>query len=91
MYHIWKVTKEQRQAHSPVRDLNFVVRVLLDSGMLYLFITIPHFAVWWIPSSSGAIPVLANFVYLSSYHVMASADTLYRTESAGHGKRVQPH
>ncbi|KAF5314414.1 hypothetical protein D9619_011836 [Psilocybe cf. subviscida] len=33
------------------RELRFVVRVLVESGALYLLITIPHFAVWW--TSSG--------------------------------------
>lgn len=33
------------------RQLRFIVRVLVESGALYLLITIPHFAVWW--TSSG--------------------------------------
>ena len=77
--------------HAPVHDLHFIIRVLLDSGMLYLFITIPHFVVWWIPNSSGAILVLAYFVRLSACHLLASADISCRTESAGGGQRIQPH
>ncbi|KJA18692.1 hypothetical protein HYPSUDRAFT_920383 [Hypholoma sublateritium FD-334 SS-4] len=80
VYYIWRATKEQRQVHAPVNDLHFVIRVLLDSGMLYLFITIPHFIVWWIPNSSGAILVIAYF----NLPVVGSAFNLINIRTSQH-------
>jgi hypothetical protein len=37
------------------RELRFIVRVLIESGALYLIITIPHFAVWWTTSGLAII------------------------------------
>jgi len=37
------------------RELRFIVRVLIESGALYLLITIPHFAVWWTTSGLAII------------------------------------
>ncbi|KAF9557008.1 hypothetical protein CPC08DRAFT_710733 [Agrocybe pediades] len=59
LYRIWLHVKEQTK-HSAalsasVRELRFIMRVLIESGALYLMITIPHFIVWWTPSTTAIL------------------------------------
>ncbi|KAH9476396.1 hypothetical protein JR316_0011971, partial [Psilocybe cubensis] len=62
LHRIWRHVQGQKRfstaMSSSTRDLRFVMRVLVESGALYLLITIPHFIVWWTPSST-AILILA--------------------------------
>jgi len=59
IYRIWRVTKEvEAHASQSTRDLRFVMRVLMESGFLYLVITIAHFAVWF-GKNSTAIAALS--------------------------------
>ncbi|KAH9480022.1 hypothetical protein JR316_0006619 [Psilocybe cubensis] len=59
LHRIWLHVQEQTRFSSSlsasVRELRFVMRVLIESGALYLVITIPHFIVWWTPSSTAIL------------------------------------
>ncbi|KAF8993892.1 hypothetical protein BDQ17DRAFT_1331410 [Cyathus striatus] len=58
-YRIWKVSKESGEAGINTVALRFVLRVLVESGFLYLAITIAHFTVWW-TSDTFAIQIIAT-------------------------------
>ncbi|TFK34155.1 hypothetical protein BDQ12DRAFT_715432 [Crucibulum laeve] len=50
IYRIWSVKKEVK-SHTSKNQLRFVMRVLIESGSLYLAITIAHLVVWFTPST----------------------------------------
>ncbi|KJA22194.1 hypothetical protein HYPSUDRAFT_87628 [Hypholoma sublateritium FD-334 SS-4] len=83
VYRIWKAVKIQRNVRSSTRDLDFIARVLFDSGMVYLIVTIPHFIVWWTPNSSAAILVLGWInlpVLCSTFNLIVIRTSQYRAE-----------
>ncbi|KDR74689.1 hypothetical protein GALMADRAFT_141043 [Galerina marginata CBS 339.88] len=53
VYTLWKTARVQftHSASECMVELRFIMRVLIESGALYLVITIPHFIVWWTQSS----------------------------------------
>jgi len=59
VYRIWKMTKRrpEESVDAPL-DLRFIIRILAESGVLYLLVTIPHFIAWW-TKNDMAITVLA--------------------------------
>ncbi|KAF9546658.1 hypothetical protein CPC08DRAFT_729866 [Agrocybe pediades] len=56
VHRIWQAAKA-RSSEMPTTDLQFIMRVLIESGAIYALITIPHFIVWW-TTSSVAIVIL---------------------------------
>jgi len=57
VYTLWKTARVQSKLSTSTRELRFIMRVIVESGVIYLAITIPHFIVWW-TSSSIAIVIL---------------------------------
>lgn len=59
LHRIWLHVQEQSKysaaVTASVRELRFIMRVLIESGALYLMITIPHFIVWWTPSTTAIL------------------------------------
>jgi len=51
IYRIWKVAKRSSKYGASAAQIRFVMRVLIESGVLYLSTTIAHFVVWWTPNS----------------------------------------
>ncbi|KAF8887453.1 hypothetical protein CPB84DRAFT_1826903 [Gymnopilus junonius] len=67
IFRIWDVARNSSKFGTSTHQLRFVMRVLIESGVLYLTIAIIHFLVWWTPNSfaisvSSAISVLAIYV-----------------------------
>lgn len=58
---LMKVVKEIEGLISAPSRLRFVGRVIAESGVLYLIITLTHFIVWFTPSVV-AISIISNFV-----------------------------
>ncbi|KAF9474375.1 hypothetical protein BDN70DRAFT_899007 [Pholiota conissans] len=86
IYCIWKAAEAQKKALSPSRDLHFLIRVLLDSGMLYLLVTIPHFVVWWMPNESAGIIILGWInlpVVCSAFNLIIIRTSQYRVTGKG--------
>ncbi|TFK41510.1 hypothetical protein BDQ12DRAFT_733035 [Crucibulum laeve] len=54
VYRIWKVSKAS-EVNASIKDLRFAIRVLVESGALYLIVTIPHFIVWWTTNSLAIV------------------------------------
>lgn len=61
---IYAVAKGSEGSAS-IRQLKFVMRILIESGFLYLSVTIPHFVSWWTPNAY-AIDVISAIVSLLS-------------------------
>lgn len=57
---VYKVAKESKGSTS-VHQLQFVMRVLIESGFLYLAVALAHFISWWTPNSY-AIEVISAIV-----------------------------
>ncbi|KIJ41913.1 hypothetical protein M422DRAFT_780142 [Sphaerobolus stellatus SS14] len=47
---IWQVTKKS-EGDTSIQSLRFVMRVLIESGFMYVVVTTSHFVVWWTPNS----------------------------------------
>jgi hypothetical protein len=53
-----------------IRQLQLTMRILIESGALYLAVAIAHFVVWWTPNAyaisviSGIVSGLLNFALL---------------------------
>ncbi|KAF5314411.1 hypothetical protein D9619_011835 [Psilocybe cf. subviscida] len=45
----------ESEGRESTKELRFIVRVLIESGALYLFITVPHFAAWFTSSSLAIV------------------------------------
>lgn len=59
---IYQVAKESEAfGSSSIHQLEFVVRVLIESGFLYIAVAIAHFVSWW-SSISYAIYGLSTIV-----------------------------
>jgi len=56
-YRLWRISKDSEGSTSP-DSLQFLMRVLVESGAMYLLITTSHFIVWWTPSTY-AIAIVA--------------------------------
>ncbi|PPQ69717.1 hypothetical protein CVT26_001634 [Gymnopilus dilepis] len=77
IYKIWSVAKTSSQSQISTRQLRFVLRVLIESGALYLTIAIIHFLVWWTPnnfaisvSSAINLPIIGiafNLILMRTY------------------------
>ncbi|TFK41536.1 hypothetical protein BDQ12DRAFT_663607 [Crucibulum laeve] len=52
---IWKAAKLSDSFNTGTKDLRFAIRILVESGALYLVVTIPHFIVWWTPNSMAIV------------------------------------
>ena len=67
IYRLWTAAKDENSVGGPSHDLRFIMRVFIESGLLYLLVTIPHFIVWWTNSAptSAAILVLGWIVGLN--------------------------
>lgn len=59
---IYLVTEESKGSTS-IHQLRFTMRILIESGFLYLATAIAHFVVWWTPNSY-AISVISGIVSL---------------------------
>ncbi|KAF8963513.1 hypothetical protein BDZ97DRAFT_2075827 [Flammula alnicola] len=78
VYRIWKTAKESKHSTS-IRELNFAMRVLLESGALYLVIAVPHFIVWW--TEDGAAIFIISW---SNLPVICSAFNLIVIRTSQH-------
>ncbi|KAF9004290.1 hypothetical protein BDQ17DRAFT_1424729 [Cyathus striatus] len=54
VYRIWSVTRISESSSS---SLLFVMRVVVESGFLYLAIAVAHFVTWWTPSNFAIVIV----------------------------------
>ncbi|KDR74688.1 hypothetical protein GALMADRAFT_1334029 [Galerina marginata CBS 339.88] len=57
IHRIWRTAHKQSklQFTSSPTDLQFVIRVLTESGALYLVAAVPHFIVWWTRSNTAIL------------------------------------
>lgn len=66
---IYLVSRDSRAVTS-IDQLRFTMRVLIESGFLYLATAIAHFVVWWTPNAfaisviSGIVSILLHFTRL---------------------------
>ncbi|KAF8993279.1 hypothetical protein BDQ17DRAFT_1331769 [Cyathus striatus] len=54
VYRIWR-SGTAVKSFMPTEHLSFTMRVLVESGALYLIVAIPHFVVWWTPNSAAIV------------------------------------
>ncbi|KIJ24880.1 hypothetical protein M422DRAFT_274244 [Sphaerobolus stellatus SS14] len=57
-FRIWRVTKDSAVDSQSLQSIRFVMRVLIESGFMYVVVTLSHFVVWWTPNTY-AIAVVA--------------------------------
>ncbi|KDR74753.1 hypothetical protein GALMADRAFT_70621, partial [Galerina marginata CBS 339.88] len=50
VYYLWKTAQKQSDLTSS-GEVRFAMRIIIESGVLYSLVTIPHFIVWWTPSA----------------------------------------
>lgn len=60
VWRIYRVAKNSEGSTS-VHQLEFVMRILIESGFLYLAVSIAHFISWWTPDAY-AISIIAGIV-----------------------------
>jgi len=51
IYRIWRVTKDSPKYGASTSQIRFVMRVLIESGVMYFSTTVAHFVVWWTPNN----------------------------------------
>lgn len=63
IYRIWRVANNSAKLGASTDQIRFVMRVLIESGILYLSTTIAHFTVWWTPNNFaiGLVSKIASF------------------------------
>jgi len=55
-YTLWKTAQaDQSRLSETAGKLRFIMRVIIESGAIYLMMTIPHFIVWWTPSNTAIL------------------------------------
>ncbi|KDR79645.1 hypothetical protein GALMADRAFT_137439 [Galerina marginata CBS 339.88] len=56
VYTLWKTARrDESKLSESTGQLLFIMRVIIESGALYLIMTIPHFIVWWTPSGTAIL------------------------------------
>lgn len=65
---IYLVTKESR-ANTAVHHLQFSMRILIESGVLYLAVAIAQFIAWWTPDGYATF-ILSSIVRIFIYSVL---------------------
>ncbi|KIJ24879.1 hypothetical protein M422DRAFT_274243 [Sphaerobolus stellatus SS14] len=58
-FRIWRVTKESAVDSASLQSIRFVMRVLIESGFMYVVVTLSHFVVWWTPNTYAIAVVIA--------------------------------
>jgi len=59
IYRIWKVAKSSSKDGTSTSQIRFVMRILIESGVLYFSTTLAHFVVWW-TTNAFAINIIAS-------------------------------
>ncbi|KDR79634.1 hypothetical protein GALMADRAFT_137428 [Galerina marginata CBS 339.88] len=56
VYKLWKTARtDESKLSGSTGQLLFIMRVVIESGAIYLMMTIPHFIVWWTPSGTAIL------------------------------------
>jgi hypothetical protein len=53
------------KASVAIHQLQFVMRILIESGSLYLAVAIAQFISWWTPNNGYAIFMISSIVRIS--------------------------
>lgn len=89
-HRLWLHSKRETDIITPYSSLRFVARVITESGLLYLTITIIHLVVWFTPStyaisvvSNINLPIIGiayNLIIIRTFHKRADEDIAYRNQ-----------
>ncbi|KAF9446496.1 hypothetical protein P691DRAFT_183165 [Macrolepiota fuliginosa MF-IS2] len=82
IYRIHKVAKQTKE-FSSIRNLRYIIRILAESGSLYLSVTLGH-SIAWITANDMAIEVLSNInmtVLSIAFHLVIIRSAQNRIES----------